>query len=301
MTPSLTHVVCVVATLQDIEECLADLRPLPPRPPSPSALQADFGDSHVNGSNRADGVMLALASALRRKSIEEAPQTIAPVQGPPASIAVDIEGVRLCREGKVSIVQLLKEGGDTIWLLDVTTLGNIAFEHEDGEGRSIKKILESADIVKLFYDVRNDADALYNLFDIDMRNVLDLQMLELARRKSHKKPAKLLESLARSIETYVRPPLRWKETKEEGIKLFSPGQGGTYAVFEERPLDPRILEYCAQDVSLLHQLEVALWGSFGRYGKGWDSRIQAATETRLKDAKKPEMVKLKSRGLSPAI
>ena len=68
----------------------------------------------------------------------------------------------------------------TVWLLDVTVLGRKAFDHVDLNGRSLRAILEAADIKKViklpqilrfllmqrhtwqvFYDVRNDADALF--------------------------------------------------------------------------------------------------------------------------------------------
>ena len=41
----------------------------------------------------------------------------------------------------------------------------------------------------------------------------------------------------------------WKKVKEAGNRLFAPEKGGSYNIFETRPLDPRILAYCAQDVA----------------------------------------------------
>jgi exonuclease 3'-5' domain-containing protein 1 len=55
----------------------------------------------------------------------------------------------------------------------------------------------------------------------------------------------------------------WKAVKEAGVKLFAPEKGGSYEVFEKRPLDPRILAYCAQDVALLPDLEMAILRKVG--------------------------------------
>lgn len=47
----------------------------------------------------------------------------------------------------------------------------------------------------------------------------------------------------------------WNSIKEQGIKLFSPREGDSYEVFERRPLHPVLIDYCAQDVSMLLILE----------------------------------------------
>ena len=67
-----------------------------------------------------------------------------------SKVAIDLEGIDLCRNGRISILQLIAEGSDTIWLIDVTTIGRAAFEHQDTDGRSLKSILESRDITKVF-------------------------------------------------------------------------------------------------------------------------------------------------------
>ena len=56
-------------------------------------------------------------------------------------LAVDLEGVGLCRHGRISILQLLAAHSNiSIWLVDITTLGRVAFEHVDDEGRSLRSI-----------------------------------------------------------------------------------------------------------------------------------------------------------------
>ena len=68
---------------------------------------------------------------------------------PVTTIAIDLEGINLSRDGQVCIVQLKSNTSSTVWLLDITTLGQTAFDHEDSEGRSIRSLLESTTIKKV--------------------------------------------------------------------------------------------------------------------------------------------------------
>ena len=80
---------------------------------------------------------------------------ISPIVGPkPTKLAIDIEGVNLCRHGRISIIQIVAETSDThtIWLLDVTTLGATAFDHENSHGQSLRGVLQSPDTRKVTID-----------------------------------------------------------------------------------------------------------------------------------------------------
>jgi len=210
------------------------------------------------------------------KTLNECLSDISPsVDKTIAKLAIDLEGVDLCRYGRISILQILAAHPGIIWLVDITTLGRVAFEHVNDEGHSLRSLLEGREFKKvrkslaalvhsfidddqLFYDVRNDADALWNLYGVDIANAYDLQVLEVAVRRSSRLQVKLVSGLAKTIDRYLSPPLEWQRVKEAGSKLFRPDLGGSYEVFEERPLDPRLAQYAAQDVSLLFQLEATL-------------------------------------------
>lgn len=79
---------------------------------------------------------------------------------------VDLEGNNLCRHGILSIVTIMIESTRTVQLLDVTTLGKDAFCTPSASNNTLKQILESDNVTKVFFDVRMDSDALYNLFGI---------------------------------------------------------------------------------------------------------------------------------------
>ncbi|KAF8317622.1 hypothetical protein DL93DRAFT_513037 [Clavulina sp. PMI_390] len=152
---------------------------------------------------------------------------------------VDIEGNDLCREGTVSLVQIHLPSIRKTLVIDITILGAAAFSHSIPLPRefesyaspsspfsndapvSLKTILESPWILKCFFDVRNDADALYNIYRISMNSVVDLQILEVATRRGKKR---LLNGLARAIRTDGGLDevtlTQWLDVKMRGKALF---------------------------------------------------------------------------------
>ena len=89
------------------------------------------------------------------------PKTLTP------SLYVDLEGIDLCRNGSISIIQVYASPTSKTYLIDVFTMGALAFSTPSTNGLTLKSLLEDASIMKAFYDCRNDNDALWNLYQID--------------------------------------------------------------------------------------------------------------------------------------
>jgi exonuclease 3'-5' domain-containing protein 1 len=214
----------------------------------------------------------------------------------PKRLYIDFDGVNLCRHGTVSILTLLVGDSqihpDRVYLVDVHTLGSAAFTtpvtnstSEPSESKTLKDILESPTISKVFFDVRNDSDALYGLYGIKMQGVTDLQLMENASRSGRRT---FLHGLAKCIKHDSRlsgqKRREWEDTKEKGRRLFAPEQGGRYEVFNERPLTEDMRKYCEQDVLCMPGLykiySSGLGASFQLKGD-WYSKIMAETESRI--------------------
>jgi hypothetical protein len=86
-------------------------------------------------------------------------------------VAVDFEGVNLCRDGELLLAQLAASEGPVV-LIDVLTLGERAFA--DG---GLRALLESAEVLKLVFDGRSDSDALFHLHSCKLTHVCDCQVL----------------------------------------------------------------------------------------------------------------------------
>lgn len=201
----------------------------------------------------------------------------APVK--PPSLYVDLEGENLCRSGTISIIQIYLSTQQHAYLIDVQTLGAASFSGPGVTGQTLKSILESPHIPQVFFDVRNDSDALFSHFKINLKGVEDLQLMELASRKSNKK---FIHGLRKCIEfdamLTTGELMEWNRVKEQGHNLYAPESGGSYGVFSQRPLSAAILLYCIQDVQHLPRL----WAIYdGKLTPAWRLKVHEASQSRV--------------------
>jgi exonuclease 3'-5' domain-containing protein 1 len=203
----------------------------------------------------------------------------------PPSLYLDIEGVELGRDGSVSIVQLLVLPTDLTYLIDIHTLADSAFTTAGSRGKTLKAILEDASIPKVFFDVRNDSDALYSHFGVALAGIQDIQLMELATRYRSKK---FLNGLARCIQYDLSlgayQQRKWMEQKNKGKRLFAPELGGSYEVFNQRPMLEDVALYCTQDVQFMPRL----WSLYaGRMTSAWRSKVRVETLKRVSESQAP--------------
>lgn len=189
-------------------------------------------------------------------------------------VAVDFEGVNLCRDGELLLAQCAAPDGQVV-LIDVAVLGQAAFD----EG-GLRELLQSETVLKIIYDCRTDADALYHLCATKLTNVCDCQVLcafyrdkqlaierslgggtaqEAAQHTSGQKPR--LSGLGRALT--MCKGIKAEEGKalaalKKAVQpLFVPEYGGSYESWRQRPLSPALLEYAAADVAHLHTLRAS--------------------------------------------
>ena len=199
----------------------------------------------------------------------------------PPSLYLDIEGTNLCRYGTIAIIQLLLLPQNEVFLIDIVTLGATAFStpSSDGVGVTFRTVLESPAFTKVFFDVRNDSDALFHLFGIRLSGVQDLQLMELATRLGSKTYVRGLSKCINmhSDKSYMEKE-RFKAIKVAGYRMFDPKIGGTYKVFSDRPLVEEIRAYCVQDVLLLP----GLWKRYNAsMTASWKEKMLEETRSRI--------------------
>jgi len=203
----------------------------------------------------------------------------------PPSLYFDLEGIRLSREGSISILQLLAHPKDHVYLIDVHFLKSTAFTTAGSSGKTLKDILESPTIPKLCFDVRNDSDALFHHFRIALEGIQDVQLMENASRGPGGSK-RLLNGLAKCIENdapiTMQEKQSWKAVKERGASVFAPEKGGSYEVFNDRPLNQDILGYCVQDVQFLPHL----WRTYSaRLSAFWRNKMEDETKNRVLESR----------------
>ncbi|KAL4905516.1 ribonuclease H-like domain-containing protein [Aspergillus multicolor] len=232
--------------------------------------------------------------------------TESPLPSNPPSLYIDLEGRALSRHGSISIMQIFHLPTGQIYLVDVHTLGDAAFttpldddqpepepepqdptqstaQQEKGDPQTLKSILQHPTIQKAFFDVRSDADALYAQYGVYLRGIQDIQLMELATRTYERTHlAGLAKCIARDAGLSEDEALILRKIKKKGLMLSTPERGGSYDVFNKRPMSQEMVDYCALDVSVLPRLWRAyskrLWGERGRM---WRERIREATRERV--------------------
>ncbi|KAM0798930.1 ribonuclease H-like domain-containing protein, partial [Usnea florida] len=200
----------------------------------------------------------------------------------PPSLYLDVEGVNLSRHGSISIVQLFVLPKNHVFLIDVFVLGEEAFNTSNGSGTNLRSILESALVPKVFFDVRNDSDALFAHFQISLQGIQDIQLLENATRYYSKdKVVGLAMCIERDAQLTPKASTAWKATKESGRSRFDSKLGGSYQVFNCRPILHDIIEYCTQDVVYLPRL----WRAYTqKISKKWMRKVEDETRERVRES-----------------
>lgn len=198
------------------------------------------------------------------------------------TLAFDFEGVKLCRHGALCLVQLTCcDDPRSVYVLDVHVLGKKAFTFETPNGTSMKSILEDQNICKVWFDPRNDVDALYHQFGISPNGIFDLQLAEVAERRNRGFNVNYVQGLHKCL---TQSPQLSNDQKtfaqrinELGKRLFEPQYGGNYEIFQHRPLNSVILVYAAHDSRYM----LVLYEHYTRaIGQSWVQRVVKAGKER---------------------
>lgn len=212
---------------------------------------------------------------------------------------IDLEGENLGRDGNISLMTVLLCAGENLhypYIIDILKLGKAAFSTTGKHAKSLKDILESKEIRKVFFDVRSDSDALYAHYGIGLQGIMDVQLMESAHRPGRRR---FLSGLAKCMEDVPMSPRekqQWKQSKESGENLWKPEKGGSYDVFNERPLRKEIQAYCVCDVEHLP----ALYRKHRAGTDRWMDLIKQETQKRVDESQKPGcQPKGRDRALSP--
>jgi exonuclease 3'-5' domain-containing protein 1 len=196
-----------------------------------------------------------------------------------STLYLDLEGHRLSRNGTIAIITILVYPQNVIGLVDVTTLGSLAFTQAN-DGKSLKSILENRNIPKYLWDLRNDADALWALYGIGLAGVTDIQLLENASRSDDKTYVRGLDkSIQYDLKLGFMEIHRWLRVKSDFRSLMSTD------IFATRPLDDKTIQYCCNDVTHLPALR-ALY--LGRIQDDWLPKVEFESANRVTTAHSAE-------------
>jgi len=237
----------------------------------PQFVGSSFRVNLVNSS----GCLLAL---LRKLEV----LIDAPVGGTEITLAVDFEGVKLCRSGALCLLQMTCSDDPTlVYVLDICVLGALAFNLATPSGLSMKRLLERADVRKAWFDPRNDVDALYHQFCVKPDGIFDIQLAEVADRRRRGLQVQYVQGLTQCLTNCPTLLSDQKAFAERinalGKNIFEPSQGGDHQSFLQRPLNPILLVYAAQGSRYMLDLHHQFVGAIG---SAWAQRVLDASKVR---------------------
>jgi len=202
------------------------------------------------------------------------------------SFAVDFEGKASStgwnRYGELCLMQLtISDRPNHTFVLDIHRLGKRAFTLQAPGGTSIKGVLENEHIRKVWWDCRSDIDVLWNHFEIFPKGIFDLQLGEVACRRSVGIEVRFVLGLQKALmqSPALEPEQKsFAETIDQlGKNLYEPNYGGDYNVFQNRPLNPIILIYAAHDT----RYQLVLYDQYmAAIGPQWVLRVLGASDMR---------------------
>lgn len=216
---------------------------------------------------------------------------LATLQGRIPSLFVDLEGQNLSRPGTLTIITIFVKLQNHVSIFDIHVLQNAAFSTAGATGNTLKHSLESPSIPKIFFDVRNDSDALFHHHMIALQGVQDVQLMELASRPGTLWQKKCLNGLTlcigRDSGLNAIEKAAWKTTKAKMTTLMNTkGENETH-VFAQRPLSPDAIEYCIGDVCILPRL----WTTYqARLAESWKAKVKREVLARVEESQRPEYV-----------
>ena len=205
-------------------------------------------------------------------------------------IAYDCEGVRLSRTGKITLLQIAIP--EKIFLIDVMTAGGKEIFVEGG----LKEIIQSEEILKLAYDVRMDSDALFHQHDVLLKNVLDLQLLDIAIRRAAGTLVEYLPSLSKTVNRRLTNAeiLVCEDLKKRVKNMYTSIEDGD--LWARRPLTDDARRYAALDAWVLMKLNHAMRPNgttashlFPGFDESWNERVLDASRKRIDEYKDKEV------------
>jgi exonuclease 3'-5' domain-containing protein 1 len=201
----------------------------------------------------------------------------------PPSFYIDVEGHKLGRFGTLDLLQIHVLPLHETFIVDVFTLKNAAFD-TSFQGNSLRGLLQSSSAPKVFFDARNDSDAMFSHYNITLDGVVDLQLMEYFQEG---RMGRYLTGLKRCIERDsglpsddIRP---WIQVKEEVARLYQDADQD-HLPSQTRPLPETLLLYAAGDAEHLPTLYQTYRRTLTK--QAWE-KVKSESQKRLRQSRQP--------------
>ena len=208
----------------------------------------------------------------------------------PPALYIDIQGKKLGRNGKISLLTIYSPLVYKVYIIDVHTLGKAAFDTpaachmgdkdgnkiESGEKFTLGSVLQREDLPKVFFDVRSSSDALNALYGVKLDGVIEIQLLECVISGRQ-----FVESLEFCMKLhghgYFDPEEKmfWSDLKKQARE----GIIADFEILDRRPLDIVVQWYCVNQVLFLPALYTSM--SY-RLTSEWERSVKMMSKIRVR-------------------
>lgn len=158
-------------------------------------------------------------------------------------IAADAEGVHMSKTGPLTLLQIGSVNGQ-VYLFDVKQESRRMF-NEGG----LKRLLESESVVKVMHSGRNDGQALFWQYKVDLKGVFDTQVAQLVLDKAGGRRFPQRQKLADVVSLHCPSKAGGLEQDKDAVRTKWNKTEGEY--WAKRPLTAEMIEYASNDVLVL--------------------------------------------------
>jgi hypothetical protein len=161
-------------------------------------------------------------------------------------LALDCEGVSLCRNGCITIIQLSTPTHCFLFdMLESNTSAPMEIGNNTEVVQFLKSVLEDRGIIKVIHDCKMDSDALLHRLGITLRSVHDTQICDQILRGKGTEVTTGMECLNIVLS---RNGVEANTVRDKGVYDVNP------AFWATRPMTPQMIQWAAGDVASMFQL-----------------------------------------------
>ncbi|KAJ5288799.1 hypothetical protein N7478_001829 [Penicillium angulare] len=166
-----------------------------------------------------------------------------------------IVGPELGDRHLISIMTLYIPSKNVVYLLDIEEMRHVAFTTTNADGKSLKYILELPSLRKVIFDIRHGSDSLFYLYQIRVKGIRDVQLMETVLRWGRQDTLGILSVAMQRNSTFPEALVKkWCDLNSKSSYVFNPLSGGRRGTFGERPIRQDIMRYVVAQVAVLPDL-----------------------------------------------
>lgn len=171
-------------------------------------------------------------------------------------LSIDLEGLNLGKQGsRTYLMQIYDSHSEHLYIVDLLHTGLRTFDFPASNGKTtLRTIMQSTKVPKLFCDVRADSRALFKKCRIRFAGIKDVQNIEIASRRDpmrRQRRAGLSALIHRHADLSDEEMDQAREYKESGRRIC---QQWGYVQFSVRPLRGDLAVYAGNDVLYLPRI-----------------------------------------------